>query len=243
MFKESTIKAMYAKFNEEVNNALNTVTEDTPIHVLSGNRKTGPVASFSVMPLFTCANCGTCSKYCYAARMAKRLENVRNAYAINTAMVIKYPESVKRQLLDYIRRNKVVYFRWNVSGDFDLLHYFDIACYVVLHSPGTQFLSFTKCYMLFNNQCQHIHSMNEYSCFENVFYNWKVVFSMNTADTLDADIARWNHFNFPVTVVINDSSEMRPGWLACAGNCYECACFGFGCWHLMNGQILSFILH
>lgn len=231
--KKETVVRRLAKFRERLNYWLDNVTEETEISISAGNTKMGSVPSFSVLPFITCdfSRCKeNCFLYCYAAKLADLRTNVLNAYAKNTAMVIKYPESVKKQLDDYFNTHCVKWFRFNVAGDFNLKNYFDIALQLITEHKEITFLSFTKCFEIFNRN------------YEQIPVNWKVLYS-------DGDIpgsivtAENNPHHFPVTVIYNNGEEINPFWLLCGGNCFECACRGVGCWQLKKGEILAFKKH
>ena len=116
-----------AKFKEALDNAKKIVCASDfngKVKISSGNTKMGAVPSVSMLPFVTCpARCAeTCGPDCYAAKLANLRENVRNAWAYNTALAMFRSEiywSGIRELLAVSR-----YFRFHVSGDFLNYAYF-----------------------------------------------------------------------------------------------------------------------
>lgn len=238
IMKAETIKKVENKFSEALKKAMKEVTAETKVSISEGNSKMGSVPSFSVMPFITCGN-AECKAWCYAGRMANRLNNVMHAYAINTAMVIKYPTQTAIQIVDYIMSNNVRFFRFNVAGDFNLVNYMGIAWHVVRTCKNCQFLSFTKAFDHFNEFLRIIQDIHN-DTFDNIFPNWHVLYSGYTADN---EKKPNNPYNFPETIVYINDYEYIKTWFQCGGLCEECACKGVGCWQLKKGDTLAFRMH
>lgn len=122
---------------------------DSRLHVSRGNRKTGAIPAVSFTPGRTCsaAACKTCLiEGCYALRMYKFRETIRNAWDENTDFVLQDPQSFYNALYGNLarRKNPVPFFRWCVGGDIFTTALWEIVLQIARDFPETKFLLFTK---------------------------------------------------------------------------------------------------
>lgn len=191
-----------------------------------GNKKMGQIPSVSLTPIVTCKNCKSCSKDCYAAKLARLYPTVKKAYDNNLSILLEDRDAYFTQVKAVAMLNK--FFRWHVSGDIVDKDYLDRMCKVARECKTTQFLAFTKNY----------EDVNEYFNNHRKPSNLKLIFSLPfDGATID------NPHNLPTAAVIFKGQEPADDWKICGGNCSECACRGVGCWELKKGETIAFYKH
>jgi len=203
------------------------IVENTlKVSISNKNEKMGPIPSVSLPPIVTCKHCESCSKDCYAARMAAWKKTVREAWQRNLEIVSKDRDSYFLQVKAAAMITR--FFRWHVSGDILDIDYFDRMVKMARELKGTEFLVFTKNY----------DDVNEY------FQSHKKPANLHLIFSLPFDGARIdNPHNFPTAAVIFKGQEPAPEYKICGGNCTECACRGVGCWQLKKGETIAFNKH
>lgn len=123
------------------------------ISISEGNKKMGRVPSFSLVPGISCPIGVPCYMVCYARRMMLRRDNTALAYQNNLKAVQECRrKKIVEAIVNFIKWKKPKYFRFNVSGDFNVPGYWDLAMDVAKQCPETKFMAFTKCYKLQNRK-------------------------------------------------------------------------------------------
>lgn len=195
------------------------VDESNAVSISEGNVKMGKVPSFSVLPGVTCPVGVPCLRDCYARKMCRRRDSTATAYRNNLNAVKNCSGKKIAEIISaYIRRKNVKFFRFNVSGDFNLPGYWEIAVKVAKSCPETKFLAFTKCYEL-----------------------QKRVRPENFTLVLSA----WNEYNpgknpkCGVAYMNDGTSHIPDEAVPCTGKCAEC----FFCFLLRKGEAVVFKKH
>jgi len=203
------------------------VVENTlKVSISNGNSKMGPIPSVSLPPIITCKNCASCSKKCYAAKLARIYKTVREAWDRNLAILNEDRDSYFTQVKAAAMVTR--FFRFHVSGDIVDIDYLDRMVKIARELKGTNFLAFTKNY----------EDVNEYFKSHKKPANLKLIFSL-PFDGAKID----NPHNLPTAAVIMRGTEPDPAYKVCGGNCTECACRGVGCWQLKKGETIAFNEH
>lgn len=199
------------------------------VSISKGNIKTGAVPSVSTLPFITCPGscCKTCGKKCYAAKIALLRPSVLRAYARNTAIALEKPEIYWRAVDKALKMSR--YFRFHVSGDIIDRHYFACMIGAAIRNPKCNMLAFTKQYDIVNEYL--------YTTGGILPDNLQIIFSAWP------EIEFENPYNLPVAVMLEKGKEPDPAWITCGGNCFNCACYGCGCWTLQRGQVIFFREH
>ena len=192
------------------------------------NNKMGKVASVSLLPWITCpARCrNTCGKKCYAAKLCRLRETVRNAYARNTAIAIHAPKAFFRAVNNTMKQ--ICFFRFHVSGDILNKKYFRRVVDVCMKNKHCQVLMFTKKYEIVNE------FINKYGKLPD---NLHIMFSGWT------NLKPVNPYNLPETQVYETEKDCKPDWIKCGGNCLNCALHNTGCWVAKQGETIAFKIH
>lgn len=198
------------------------------LSVSKGNIKMGNIASISLPAIKTCADGVPCAKKCYAVRMMKRRECVRNAYEKNLQLWHELPQLFEMEAIVAAMTESV--FRWHVSGDIPDMNYLEMMVRVAQKCKHTKFFAFTKKFSLVNEYLLKNDKLPK---------NLKIIFSAWEGLTLD------NPYNLPVAHVIqkDGSSTAKKIRNVCPGHCVECLQNGRGCWNLKKGQIVCFGIH
>lgn len=109
----STMKASIKKYRTDLQTG-----EVLKVSFSYGNRKIGKTLNISTAPIITCGNCRECLHECYDIKACMQYENVRNARAINTAILMEDRDEFFKQISDKISRRKVnKYVRFHVAGE------------------------------------------------------------------------------------------------------------------------------
>jgi hypothetical protein len=189
------------------------------VYISERNTKMQAVWSFSVPPVLTCKKDVPCKSNCYAVKLLRFRKNLNNSLQENfTALNCGDHQEIIEKLSGVINALQIPLFRFNVSGDFGIQGYFQLANEIAKRCPGTQFLAFTKYYNL--------------SKFKRVA-NFNLVYSVWN-EYKPADIS-----NIP-TAHYNDGSRAMPkDAVRCNGNCADC----LTCFFLKPGQKVYFDKH
>jgi len=201
-------------------------TKFMKVSISNGNSKMGPIPSVSLPPIVTCKNCASCSKKCYAAKLARIYKTVREAWDRNLQILNEDRDSYFTQVKAAAMVTR--FFRFHVSGDIVDIDYLDRMVKIARELKGTQFLAFTKNY----------EDVNEYFNSHKKPSNLHLIFSL----PFDGAIID-NPHNLPTAAVILKGHEPKPEYKICGGNCTECACRGVGCWQLKKGETIAFNEH
>lgn len=184
------------------------------------NSKMGKINSFSVPPITTCWWGVPCVKDCYAVKYYNLHKRTENAYKSNMEAVLNVPiEELAKTFTGYINLMNVKYFRWNVSGDFNLPNYWRLTCLVAEQNPECNFMAFTKMY--------HLREMPRPSNFNLVLSIWKDY--MPPVIDNRTGYAYFNDGTYPIP---EDAVE-------CDGKCDIC----HKCFFLTNGKKVYFNKH
>ena len=198
------------------------------ISISSGNTKMGKIQSVSLPPIVTCRKCCACAKKCYAAKICRLRENVRNAYERNLRILREDPESYWTQVRLAVATSR--YFSFHVSGDIPDRDYLD-EMFKVAGEFDTDILCFTKQYEIVNNYLDEGHIIPK---------NLHLTFSPWPG------IPYENPYNLPEAhVMFKDGSTTADMEIAkpCGGNCMTCALAGEGCWVMQSGDQVYFDEH
>lgn len=124
------------------------------ISISGGNRKTGAIPAFSLLPGVTCSKeaCRHClQEGCYAVKSAFQhgynvdKNTTLSAWARNTAAAKEHLPELEAYLDRYFSSMTApTFFRIHVSGDFFSVDYAEMWRRVIKRHPGTRFLFFTK---------------------------------------------------------------------------------------------------
>lgn len=198
------------------------------VSISRGNVKMGDVPSISTLPLIMCpAACkGTCDKYCYAAKIAMLRPSVRNAYARNTAILLRQPERYFAAV-NYIASGSR-FFRYNVSGDIYNERFMSEIVKAAENNPHCQFLAFTKAFRLVNDWISN---------------NGELPANLHILFSGEEQLIPENPYNLPETTVVKKGQAVDPAWKMCGGNCFNCGCRGLGCWQAQPGDMIAFKIH
>ena len=205
---------------------LNEMMKELIVSISKKNSKMGDIWSVSLPPIITCKHCETCAGKCYAVRMMKWRESIKEAWKRNLKILKadrdSYFQQVKAAAITQL------YFRWHVSGDIVDQDYLHRMCKVARECKYTRFLAFTKNY----------EDVNAYLDTHKKPRNLQIVFSIpfNGAPVP-------NPHNLPTAVVILKGQKARDNWKICGGNCAQCNCRGIGCWELKKGETVAFPEH
>ena len=196
------------------------------VSISRGNVKLGAIPSVSLPACVTCNPNAPCFKKCYALRMSRRRESVRDAYARNLNILTTDPAAYWLQVKAAAITTR--FFRYHVSGDIVNADYLLNMVKIAQELPGTMFLAFTKQYTIVNDYLNAGGTIPA---------NLKILFSNWGAWKCE------NPHGLPVCEVVLKGSEPAHDWKICGGNCTECACRGVGCWELKNGETIAIFEH
>ena len=120
------------------------------ITISKSNLKMGDIPSFSLPAGLSCPSGVPCAKKCYARRGHQKYDSVQESYRRNLRAVQTDPEGTARAITQWLRdrRNTCHVFRWNVSGDFAVDGYADLAFRVARDTPWVTHFAYTKVYAL-----------------------------------------------------------------------------------------------
>ena len=198
------------------------------ISISRGNEKIGRCLNFNTMPIITCGNCDDCKHLCYAAKLCHQYwKTVIPAWAKNTFMIRKHPESVYEQMDKAMsRRRNHKYLRWHVAGEFQKLNEIDLLFRLARKHPEFQCWTYTKMYPLIN---QYIHEHGGKSC---IPANLHIMFS---AWGVNAPRYILNPYGLPyyITVVDENGEKAPENVFKCPGRCDLCKAeySADGCFH------------
>lgn len=240
--KNQNVKGYYnekiiSKFTLALREAIAAYKADPDLYhvnVSRGNRKMGDVPSVSTVPFLSCPGIckDTCGKKCYAAKIANLYPQVLKAYAMNQAIAIIDPEKYFREIKATLKGFR--FFRYHVSGDILNPAYFENMVASAIENPHCDILVFTKRFEIVNAWI-----------FENgdLPKNLHIIFS--AWENLDPV----NPYELPESLAIEfDKVDFAPDTLPtnykmCGGNCFNCACYGLGCWQVKAGETVCFKMH
>lgn len=195
-----------------------------------GNDKMGAIPSVSLPPIITCSPsaCKFCGKKCYAKKICRLRESVRNAYQRNLDLVKSDPYSYWSQINGFIAGQR--FFRFNVSGDLLDYDYLINVVECAKNNKHCEILCFTKKFELCNRY------LDEHKKFPK---NLHILFSGWVGLPMD------NPYRLPEAHVMlrNGETSASDGAVFCSGNCYECGTSNRGCWAMKKGQEVIFKEH
>lgn len=195
-----------------------------------GNDKMGAIPSVSLPPIVTCSPsaCKFCGKKCYAKKICRLRETVRNAYQRNLDLVKSDPYSYWSQINGFIAGQR--FFRFNVSGDLLDYDYLVNVVECAKNNKHCEILCFTKKFELCNRY------LDEHKKFPK---NLHILFSGWVGLEMD------NPYRLPEAHVMlrNGETSAKDGAVFCSGNCFECATTNSGCWTMKKNEHVIFREH
>ena len=220
------IQSMLA-FRAEVN------VEEAHVKFSTGNRKTGAqVPSVSLIPVADCGNCSICARGCYDVRNVCFQTTVQKARANNSAIYKVNALKYFKEILEYIIKKRVRFFRWHVGGDIKDTDYLRNVVDIALATPECQHLAFTKMYDLVNSFIMMGYKIPD---------NLRIIFSDWRGAEFD------NPYEMPVSSPLWPDGTKGPHCtdktFLCPGSCEECAANGVGCWVAGKGDTILFEAH
>lgn len=200
------------------------------VKISKGNSKLGAIPSVSLPAGITCRSDCECSKKCYAKKLERIRQSVRQAYQHNYQLLKCKPDTYWREVEASIMMSR--FFRFHVSGDIPdksyLVHMIEIAeC-----NRHCEILCFTKKFSIVNEVIAERSDKNLPSNLHLIMSGWR---------GLKMD----NPFHLPEAHVRHrdGSTTARDDALDCGGNCTECALTDGGCWTLQTGEQVVFDEH
>lgn len=187
------------------------------LHISDGNKKTGDIPAFNLLPGITCSAAAKITCYingCYAVNDL-RYPTTRNAWTDNTNAVMNDLPGVKAALMEFFGgMNAPRFFRIHSSGDFITRDYALMWYEVAKANPHTNFLAFTK-------QFDNVRGVPFYE-----LDNFSLVLSSWNGHDVPADLMELYTVAYCDDGVIT-IPEYRP-LIECPGNCDRCGV----CWSL-----------
>ena len=176
------------------------------LRIIPGNSKIGYVPSVSMLPVRDCREGVPCAKDCYAIRLMKLRPSVLRSWKANSDLWRSEPETFERELLEFLKIYKPIFFRWFVGGDIPDQRFLDMMENVASCNKDTIFLAYTK---------QHLNFPPK------PMQSTKFIYSryLEESEALPKNISRWSVV-LPGGVIATDS-------FLCPGSCPECR---YKCW-------------
>ena len=195
-----------------------------------GNDKMGAIPLVSLPPIITCSPsaCKFCGKKCYAKKICRLRETVRNAYQRNLDLVKSDPYSYWSQINGFIAGQR--FFRFNVSGDLLDYDYLVNMVECAKNNKHCEILCFTKKFELCNRY------LDEHKKFPK---NLHILFSGWVGLPMD------NPYRLPEAHVMlrNGETSAKDGAKLCTNSCFDCAIKGTNCWTMKKGEQVLFREH
>lgn len=194
------------------------------LRISTGNKKLGAIMNISLPPVVTCANCGSCSKYCYAVRSYWR-PGVQTAWNENYLLFLTDQNRYFNEISKAVKLQR--FFRWHVSGDIVNEAYLAGMIRVAQENPKCEFLAFTKAYQIVNAAI---------AAGAVIPGNLHLLFSAAPGNDMPNPYRIPEcHINFQDTAqnTYKGGAEYE---YHCTGNCAECAVNGGGCFFLKPGD-------
>lgn len=192
--------------------------EHVHVSISEGNAKIGSTPNFSLLPILTCPHCAACRQYCYAVRSAIRFpKNVMQAWAKNTAIVIREPERAFDEIGEYLGKHSNrarKFFRFHVAGDITSMEYLWYLNRLANRFPDWTFWTYTKMHTL----------VNRYYVRHGLALNLTIMYSDGFDD-------QWvsNPHGMPTFTFIPTGASIPNGAHVCGGNCTACQDAHVGC--------------
>jgi len=189
------------------------------ISISGGNNKMGLIPSVSLPAVETCPSWVPCKKTCYIVKNVSRYaRSALKAYTRNWTIYKADPDFYFSQIKNYNHfrfytemekdeKDRILYFRYHVSGDIPDDYYWNKMKEVAEAVPGINFMVITKAYFTVDN---------------------------DLPDNLSLMISGWPGLAIPnrlegIPIIwMQDGTETRAkGAFPCSGACDEC----FQCWN------------
>lgn len=172
----------------------------------------------SLPPVFTCANCKECKKYCYDIKACLQYpETVIDARVRNYILAMKYPEKYFSEIREKLaRRKKNKFFRWHVAGDIPNMDYFKNMIALARDFPDFIFWTYTKNYSLVNEYCDKYGKKSIPANLSIMFSEWKGMEMINP-------------HKFPEFRCRMPGEQIPKNFSKCPGNCEICTETKSGC--------------
>jgi ferredoxin len=194
--------------------------------ISKGNSKLGKIPNSSLVPVKDCVNCESCKKECYALKAWKQYPNVRKAWKNNSDLLRSNPMKWRDNHIEWIKKNKPRFFRFNVAGDVISSEHYQAIKGIARLCPETKFLLFTKAFKFIT----HLHNKPD---------NLTVILSlfpkMKAPKRLEA---------LPKAYAFDNDKDYKEkrfqDALECPSNCDTCGI----CWDLpRTGKDVKFLKH
>ena len=199
--------------------------------ISKGNIKMGQIQSVSLPPIVTCSTlaCKFCGKKCYARKMCKLRQTVKESYDNNLDILLNDKELFWREVNAAVALT--TYFRFFVSGDIYDKDFLENMVLCARKNKHCSILCFTKKYSLVNEYLDHHRLPKNLNI---VFSAWK-------------GLEMPNPFNLPTAEVMykdgTSTAEEGKKYIYCSGNCSECISEKRSCWNLKKGEGVIFAEH
>lgn len=225
-YSDKTIEKVISELSAEIEKY--RFINDIKLCISTGNKKIGRVLNVSLPPIFTCANCSECKRYCYDIKACLQYRNVRQARARNLVLLRQNRASYFGQIRNRLKRSrKIRAFRWHVSGDIPDMEYLEEMINIARENPEWVFWTYTKNYHLINSYCAE-HG-NSRACIPG---NLSIMFSKWEG------LPMYNPFHFGEFACEMYSGEYKDShkWL-CPGNCEVCLEHRTGCPYNVSSRV------
>lgn len=137
----------FSLYNVAKNNGGVTMAEKHRVRISRGNIKMGAIPSVSLPPVLSCGRDIPCAAGCYVVRNMLRGPHgavIAKSYRANYEFACDDIAGYFAAIAKFITKNRPVFFRFHVSGDFLNSDYFGRCCDIARAHPATKFLAFTK---------------------------------------------------------------------------------------------------
>lgn len=227
MDDKQILQAMYARKQEYLD--LLKMGYHLEVCIRPSNGKV-PFPNVALASRLDCLNCHACEGICYDMKAIRQYPETLNARCRNSAIFEYDRAEFFRQIREYITKNKPVFFRIHVGGDFkDVLH---VAEWVAMarEFPHTIFLDYTKCYGFVNYYVKTHGNNRKKAVPENLqimFSEWKIDNGNGTYTVIPFP----NPYNFPRFGLVlrwEDMDSYKDYW-TCPGDCMVCIWQHRGC--------------
>lgn len=144
----------FARYERNAKNYIAAHMNEYNFHAPRGNKKTGEIPAFNVLPGITCTreSCQHCYKEgCYAIKNGLRAgytiekSTILKSWVENTINAFYHLEKLEEDLNKYFSSMAAPrFFRIHSSGEFFSIKYAEMWFRIAKNNPNTHFLAFTK---------------------------------------------------------------------------------------------------
>lgn len=221
MYSKKAYYKAVKELNDRINHYRNQDSGSYAVSISGGNKKIGKVMNVSLAPVFTCANCSGCARFCYDIKAVLQYGNVLDARARNTVKAWDHRAEYFAEIRAALDGRKSNYFfRWHVAGDIIDADYFENMVKIAEDYPHFTFWTYTKVYHIVNAFIESGRTIPA---------NLVIMFSRWDGMPMD------NPYHFPEFVCrLKDGNKDTPAeafksMYKCPGNCDLCKAARRGC--------------